>query len=239
MDQPDVEARLQVATPVFEGPLELLLALAEREDVDILQVSLASLTDAYLAAIAELPSPDPVEMAGFLWTLSRLLLLKSIRLLPGEEPGEEEADLLGWEEDVRRRLAEYREYKQVAQELMERATAEAFAFPSPARPVEVEGQEAPLEVDLLVNAFKDLLSRLPPRPVTVTGRSWTTEQKVEALTGRLLRGPLNLVDLILDCEDRLEAVVTFVALLELLRQARVTVRQTKAFGDIVVSWIQR
>jgi segregation and condensation protein A len=239
MDQPDVEARLQVATPVFEGPLELLLALAEREDVDILQVSLASLTDAYLAAIAELASPDPVEMAEFLWTLSRLLLLKSIRLLPGEEPGEEEAELLGWEEDVRRRLAEYREYKLVAQELMERAAGEPYAFPSPARTVEVEGQEASLEVELLVSAFKDLLSRLPPRPVTVTGRSWTTEQKVEALTGRLLRAPVNLVDLILDCEDRLEAVVTFVALLELLRQDRVTVRQKEAFGDILVSWIQR
>jgi segregation and condensation protein A len=239
MDQPDVEARLQVATSVFEGPLELLLALAEREDVDILKVPLASLTDAYLAAIAELRSPDPVEMAGFLWMLSRLLLLKSIRLLPGEEPGEEEVELLGWEEDVRLRLEEYRRYKEVAQELMQRAATEPYAFPSPARTVEVDGQEAPLEVGLLVNAFNDLLSRVPPRPVTVTGRSWTTEQKIEVLTGRLLRGPLNLVDLILDCEDRLEAVVTFVALLELLRQGRVTVRQKEAFGDIVVGWIQR
>jgi segregation and condensation protein A len=239
MDQPDVEARLQVATPVFEGPLELLLALAEREDVDILQVPLATLTDAYLAAIAALRSPDPVEMAEFLWTLSRLLLLKSIRLLPGEEPGEEEVELLGWEEDVRRRLEEYRQYKLVAQELMERAASESHAYPSPARSVDVEGQEAPLEVGLLVNAFKDLLNRVPPRPVTVTGRSWTTEQKVEALTGRLLRGAVNLVDLILDCEDRLEAVVTFVALLELLRQGRVTVRQKEAFGDIMVAWIQR
>jgi segregation and condensation protein A len=239
MDQPDVEARLQVATPVFEGPLELLLALAEREDVDILQVPLATLTDAYLAAIAELHAPDPVEMAGFLWTLSRLLLLKSIRLLPGEEPGEEEVDLLGWEEDVRRRLEEYRQYKEVAHDLMERAASESYAFPSPARAVEVDGQEAPLEVELLVNAFKDLLGRVPPRPVTVSGRAWTTEQKVEVLTGRLLRAPVNLVDLILDCEDRLEAVVTFVALLELLRQGRVTVRQKEAFGDIVVSWIQR
>jgi segregation and condensation protein A len=239
MDQPDVEARLQVATPVFEGPLELLLALAEREDLDILQVPLAALTDGYLAAIAALRSPDPVEMAEFLWMLSRLLLLKSIRLLPGEEPGEDEIELLGWEEDVRRRLEEYRRYKEVAQELMERATSEAHAFPSPARSVEVEGQETPLQVELLVNAFKDLLSRVPPRPVTVTGRAWTTEQKVEALTGRLLRGPVNLVDLILESEDRLEAVVTFVALLELLRQGRVTVRQKEALGDITVAWIQR
>lgn len=236
MDQPDVEARLRVATPVFEGPLELLLALAEREDVDLLQVPLARLTDGYLAAIAELAAPDPAEMAGFLWTLSRLLLLKSIRLLPGEEPGEEEVELLGWEDDVRQRLEEYRRYKAVAQGLMERATAEAPAFPSPARTVEVEGQEAPLEVDLLVGAFKDLLLRLPPRPVTVTGRAWTTEQKLELLTAKLLRGPVNLVELILDCEDRLEAVVTFVALLELLRQGRVAVRQKEAFGDLTVEW---
>ena len=236
MDQPDAEARLRVATPVFEGPLELLLALAEREEVDILQVPLARLTDGYLAAIAELPDPDPAEMAAFLWTLSRLLLLKSIRLLPGEEPGDEELELLGWEEDVRQRLEEYRRYKEVAQGLMERVTAEVEAFPSPARVVEVEGQEAPLEVDLLVGAFKDLLLRLPPRPVTVRGRAWTTEQKLEALTARLLRGSVDLAELILDCEDRLEAVVTFVALLELLRQGRVGVRQKEAFGSLVVEW---
>lgn len=239
MDEPADRARLQVATPVFEGPLELLLALAEREDVDLLGVPLAQLTDGYLRAISELPDPDPAEMAQFLWTLSRLLLLKSIRLLPGEEPGEEEIELLGWEEDVRQRLSEYKQYKAMAQELMERAASEAFAFPSPARTVEVEGQEAPLEVGILVNAFKDLLKRLPPRPVTVTGRAWTTEQKVESLTHRLLRGPLNLVDLILECEDRLEAVVTFVALLELLRQARVTVRQKESFGLILVEWRHR
>ena len=175
-------------------------------------------------------------MAEFLWMLSRLLLLKSIRLLPGEEPEGEEIELLGWEEDVRLRLEEYRQYKEVARELMERAATEPTAFPSPARLVEVEGQEAPLEVAILVNAFKDLLGRVPPRPVTVTGRTWTTEQKVEALTARLLRGPLELVELILESEDRLEAVVTFVALLELLRQGRVAVRQKETFGQIVVSW---
>ena len=234
--EPDGPARLQVATPVFEGPLELLLALAEREDVDILQVPLASMTDSYLHSLAQEPTPDPTEMAEFLWMLSRLLLLKSIRLLPGEEPEGEEIELLGWEEDVRLRLEEYRQYKEVARELMERAATEPTAFPSPARLVEVEGQEAPIEVAILVNAFKDLLGRVPPRPVTVTGRAWTTEQKVEALTARLLRGPLELVELILESEDRLEAVVTFVALLELLRQGRVAVRQKETFGQIVVSW---
>src|SRR5919108_2821350 len=153
MEQPVDGARLAVATPVFEGPLELLLALAEREEVDIFQVSLSRVTDAYLAEIARRDTPDPQEMADFLWMAARLLLLKSIRLLPGETPSDEEADLLGWEEDVRQRLEEYRAYKAMAQDLMERAEQESFAFPPPPRPPEAGGQEEPLDVDALVAAF--------------------------------------------------------------------------------------
>src|SRR3989449_6713117 len=129
-------ARLDVKTPVFEGPLELLLALAEREEVDIFQVSLSHVTDAYLAEIATRDVADPQEMAEFLWMAARLLLLKSIRLLPGEPPTEEETDLLGWEEEVRKRLEEYREYKLMAEGLMERAENETFAFPPPPRAIE-------------------------------------------------------------------------------------------------------
>jgi segregation and condensation protein A len=234
MEQADARARLQVATPVFEGPLELLLALAEREELDILEVPLGRLTDSYLAALAELEAPDPAEMADFLWMAARLLLLKSIRLLPGEQPPDEEQDLLGWEEDVRRRLAEYRAYRELAQGLMERAAAEPFAFPPPARAVEVEGQEEPLDVTLLVAAFQGVLARVPPRPVVVVGRSWTPEEKLALIESRLASGPLDVAELILECEDRLEAVVTFVALLELLRRGRVKVRQAERFGPIKV-----
>src|SRR6266571_1603289 len=119
----------RISTPVFEGPLELLLALAEREEVDILQVSLSELTGAYVREVAELSSPEPREMAEFLWLGSRLLLLKSVRLLPGIAGDTEETDLLGWEEDVRRRLEEYRTYKAMAEELMRRALDESYAFP--------------------------------------------------------------------------------------------------------------
>ncbi|HEV3103481.1 MAG TPA: segregation/condensation protein A, partial [Candidatus Dormibacteraeota bacterium] len=124
---------LDVKTAVFEGPLELLLALAEREEVDILQVSLSRVTDAYLVEIAAREVADPQEMAEFLWMAARLLLLKSIRLLPGEPQTEEETDLLGWEEEVRKRLEEYRVYKQMAEGLMERAEQDSFSFPPPAR----------------------------------------------------------------------------------------------------------
>lgn len=219
---------------MFEGPLELLLALVEREEVDIFQVSLAKVTDAYLIQIASREIADPTEMAEFLWMAARLLLLKSIRLLPGEPPSDEETDLLGWEEEVRQRLEEYRAYKEMAGELMERTRNDSFAFSPPARPVEAAGQEEPLEVDLLVVAFNSVLARIPPRPLVVTGRTWTLEEKLDLVTDRLRNGPIELVELILESEDRLEAVVTFVAVLELLRRSLVRVRQKERYGPIHV-----
>ncbi|MGH7902553.1 MAG: segregation and condensation protein A [Candidatus Dormibacteraceae bacterium] len=226
--------RLEVATPVFEGPLELLLALIEREDLDILEVPLAGVTEAYLREVAAMEAPDAGEMSEFLWMAARLLLLKSIRLLPGEDPDPEDVDLLGWEEDVRRRLEEYRVYKEVARQLMERVAEEPFSFPPPAREVDVDGQEEPIEARLLLGAFQDVLARVPPRPLTLAGRAWTLEEKLDALEVRLAAGPIELVGLILESEDRLEAVVVFVAVLELLRRGRVRVRQRKAFGLITI-----
>ena len=230
----DLGPRLDVKTPVFEGPLELLLALVEREELDIFQVSLAKVTDAYLAEVAAREVANPQEMAEFLWMAARLLLLKSIRLLPGEPATEEETDLLGWEEDVRRRLEEYRAYKELAGELMDRAERDSFAFPPPARAVEPGGQEEPLEVELLLVAFNSVLARIPPRPLVVTGRSWTLQEKLDLITERLRRGPIELVELILESEDRLEAVVTFVAVLELLRRSLVRIQQKERFGPIHV-----
>lgn len=236
MEQPSAGPRPltgpRVATSVFEGPLELLLALAEREEVDIFQVSLSKVTDAYLVEIAQRPAADPNEMAEFLWMAARLLLLKSIKLLPGETPTEDEEDLLGWEEDVRQRLEEYRAYKAMAHDLMERAEQETFAFPPPARPTEAAGQEEPLEIDVLVAAFNSVLARIPPRPVVVEGRTWTLEEKLDEIARRVQDGPIELLDLLLESEDRLEAVVTFVAVLELLRRSLITVRQKERFGPI-------
>ncbi|TMF32491.1 MAG: hypothetical protein E6I29_02465 [Chloroflexi bacterium] len=225
---------LDVKTPVFEGPLELLLALVEREEVDIFKVSLAKVTDAYLAEVAAREIPDPNEMVEFLWMAARLLLLKSIRLLPGDAPSDEETELLGWEDEVRQRLEEYRAYKEIAGELLERAQQESFAFPPPARPVEAGGQEAPLDVDFLVAAFNSVLARIPPRPLVVHGRTWTLQEKLDLITDRVRHGPLELIELILESEDRLEAVVTFVAVLELIRRSLIRVRQKERFGPIHV-----
>jgi segregation and condensation protein A len=206
----------------------------EREEVDIFKVSLAKVTDAYLAEVAARDVADPQEMAEFLWMAARLLLLKSIRLLPGETPTDEETELLGWEDEVRQRLEEYRAYKEIAGELLERGQQETFAFPPPARTVAAGGQEEPVDVDLLVAAFNSVLARIPPRPVVVHGRTWTLQEKVDLISARLREGPIELVELILESQDRLEAVVTFVAVLELIRRSFVRVRQKERFGPIHV-----
>ncbi|HZV51664.1 MAG TPA: segregation/condensation protein A [Candidatus Dormibacteraeota bacterium] len=235
MEQPGaIRPRLEVTTPVFEGPLELLLALAEREEIDIFQVSLAALTEAYLTEVARLEHGDPREMAEFLWLAARLLLLKSVRLLPGEQPDDEETELLGWEEDVRARLREYRVYREMAERLMQRVAAEPFSFSPPPRPVPIQGQEEPLRLEALVTAFQAVLSRLPPRPLVFVGTGWTLEDKLEAVERRLEAGAFDLVDMLLGCADRLEAVVTFVAVLELLRRGRIRVHQPHNFGRIMV-----
>jgi segregation and condensation protein A len=191
-------------------------------------------TDAYLAELSSREIPDPQEMAEFLWMAARLLLLKAVRLLPGETPTDEETELLGWEDEVRQRLEEYRAYKEIAGELLERAEQESFAFPPPARPVEAGGQEEPLDVDFLVAAFNSVLVRIPPRPVVVRGRTWTLQEKLDLISERLRQGPIELVELILESEDRLEAVVTFVAVLELIRRSLIRVRQKERFGPIHV-----
>ena len=202
--------------------------------MDIFKVPLANVTDAYLVEVSSHDIADPQEMAEFLWMAARLLLLKSMRLLPAETPTIEETELLGWEDEVRQRLEEYRAYKEIAGELLERGHQETFAFPPPTRHIEAGGQEEPLDVDLLLTAFNSVLARIPPRPVIVQGRTWTLDEKIDLINERLREGPIELVELILESVDRLEAVVTFVALLELVRRSVVRVRQKERFGPIHV-----
>lgn len=229
---------LEVSLPVFEGPLELLLFLVEQEALDILAVPVASITGPYLETLRDLPRVDAVEAAEFLRLAARLLRMKSARLLPGKVDEPEEVDLDEFEELVRSRLREYRAYRRAAASLMERVEQETPAFPLPARPlpesVGVQIEQAPIDPDRLMAAFRSVLARLPPRPLSVTTLAWTVEDKVELLSLRIEAGGFDLLELMLQCEDRLEAVVTFLALLELVRQGRVRIQQARRFGPIWV-----
>jgi chromatin segregation and condensation protein Rec8/ScpA/Scc1 (kleisin family) len=123
----------------------------------------------------------------------------------------------------------------MAQEMMARAEADQTSFPPPPRDVEVEGQEEPIPVQALVVAFRSVLSRVPPRPLVYVGHAWTLDQKLAVVRDRIHRGSFDLVEQILESEDRLEAVVTFVAILELLRLGEIRIRQRKSFDEI---WVE-
>ena len=117
---------------------------------------------------------------------------------------------------------------------MARAEADQTSFPPPLRDVEVEGHEQPIPVHALVVAFQSVLARLPPRPLVYVGIAWTVDQKVEVVRDRLRRGSFDLVEVILESQDRLEAAVTFMAILDLLRRGEILVRQRRSFEQIWV-----
>ncbi|TMB66314.1 MAG: hypothetical protein E6J51_07470, partial [Chloroflexi bacterium] len=115
-----------VRTAAFDGPIELLLTLAQRAEVDLGAISLASLTDDYLRAI-EHERPPLDRLAAFLVIGARLVQLKAAALMPQAQVGEEE-DLQAWEDAIKGRLEEYKRFKELAESLMRRHASGRFTF---------------------------------------------------------------------------------------------------------------
>ncbi|RLC70356.1 MAG: chromosome segregation protein ScpA, partial [Chloroflexi bacterium] len=153
----------QVRLPVFEGPLDLLLHLIEREELDITSVSLAQVTDQYLTYLSLMEKPPAEVLADFLVVAAKLLLIKSRALLP-QPPGSLSTEEEDVGEDLARQLIEYRRFKRVAESLRRREEAGLRAYlrlappPRLARPLDLE--DVPL--DDLVAAMRQALSVTPP-----------------------------------------------------------------------------
>jgi len=121
---------LRVRTDIFEGPIDLLLTLAQRRQLDLNRVRLGDLTWDYIEGISAGAKRPAEEMAAFLLVGSKLLALKAAGLLPGTTSEEEEEDLERWEEQVRERMLEYRRFKAAALELMRRHQEGGASFTS-------------------------------------------------------------------------------------------------------------
>jgi segregation and condensation protein A len=225
----------------FEGPLDLLLHLIRKNEMEIADISIAEITHQYLAYLDTLKSLN-LEVAGeFLVMAATLLHIKSRMLLPpSEEEGEEE------EEDPRaelvRRLLEYQVYKNAAEELEELPQLGRDFFvrnlPDPAL---IEGEEdaGPVEVGIfeLVDALRHLLqeaSREEPAHFVVTERLSVTERIHVLLDLLSYKKRLLFQESLSERPDRHEIVVTFLALLELVRLNAVRFVQDRRFGPI---WI--
>lgn len=230
----------KVKLEVFEGPLDLLLYLIKRDEIDIYDISIERITRQYLEYLQAFKELN-IDLAGeFVLMAANLLYIKSRSLLPrDQQPPEEEAD----EDDPRweliRQLIEYKKFKEVAALLHDRALEQEKIFPRAA----VVASDAPLrlgEVGIfqLINAFQNVIKRIEAREELqqIFGENFTVSDKIETILTRVSDGEvLKFSELFLHIASRVEIVVTFLALLELIRLKQVRASQSDPFGEIEIA----
>jgi segregation and condensation protein A len=234
----------KVKFEVFEGPLDLLLYLIKKEEVDIYQVNLTQLATEFLAYIEVMRLLD-LEIAGeFLVMAATLMYIKSRELLPIDQQvtpeGEEEGEDPRWE--LIRQLVEYKKFKDAAAQLALLEARQENVFPRlPVKP-EFDRDSKPLKPQVglfdLINAVNAVLKRITEREDLrdIFEDKWTVSEKIEQLRTLVLARPaVKFSELFAQATSRSEVVVTFLALLELIRLKLVVVLQETPFGDIEIT----
>ncbi|MBC7227051.1 MAG: segregation/condensation protein A [Thermoflexales bacterium] len=231
-----------IRLPVFEGPLDLLLQLIEREELDITAVSLAQVTDQYLAIVEEMGRRSLADLTAFLVIAAKLVLIKSRVLLPGYHPRSSEEDDVA--ADLIRQLEIYRMYRVVAGELARLEERGWRAYVRVALPKEARaGAGDPAAVlsgvtleDLLRAAQEALRAHPAPAVETViTPPLITVAEQMARIQERLTRmGHLLFQDLLAEATRRAEIVIILLAVLELIKQEQIRVQQEELFGPIFI-----
>src|SRR5580693_8707493 len=236
-------ADYKVKFEVFEGPLDLLLYLIKKEEVDIYDVNLTQLAAQFIEYIEVMRMLD-LEIAGeFLVMASTLMYIKSRELLPLDQQvqteGEDDGEDPRWE--LIRQLVEYKKFKDAASQLQSLEARQENIFPRlPGRPeLAAETPRVKPEVSLfdLVNAVSAILKRVNQRDDSrdVFEDKWTVSEKIEQIMKALAeKGRLIFSELFASATSRTEVVVTFLALLELIRLRQLAVAQPEAFGEIEI-----
>jgi segregation and condensation protein A len=225
---------------VYDGPLDLLLDLIRKQDIDIYDIPIAKITAQFLAYVDRLKASD-MDVAGeFIYTAALLIHIKSKMLLPRAPAGPDEAA-----EDPRRelveRLLEHERFKNAAQMLQEKQMLEAATWTNPGLrefrdDVEAEPEIAADTVDL-VRVFRDILDRARNRPVLdVSEDTVTVGQMIEFLTRRLTLEdkPVALRRLLRHTHTERALIAMFLALLELVRLQAILLRQDRQFSEIFI-----
>ena len=231
----------KVKFEVFEGPLDLLLYLIKKEEVDIYEVNLTQLATQFLEYIEVMRLLD-LEIAGeFLVMAATLMYIKSRELLPRDQQvqteGEDEGEDPRWE--LIRQLVEYKKFKDAAARLQQLEIAQENTFPRvPGKP-EFPEEASPLRPDVslfdLVNAVSNILKRFTERDEEreIFQDKWTVSEKIEFIMKLLAdKQQLKFSDLFTEAASRAEVVVTFLALLELIRLKQILAVQDEEFGEI-------
>lgn len=227
-----------VQIPVYEGPLDLLLQLIERAELDITAVALAMVTDQYLKYIRALQDARAEEISAFLVIAAKLIQIKSEALLPRppvRDAGEEDPA-----ENLARQLRIYKQFKQIANWMEGRETAGLRTYLRLAPPPKIEGRldlsDITLE-DLFRAAESIFLNEKEKQALgtVISAPKVTIREKISYIAGHLNKtDQASFKELIRGAKTRLEVVVTFLAMLELIKRYRVAARQDSLFGDIEI-----
>jgi segregation and condensation protein A len=225
---------------VYEGPLDLLLDLIRKQDIDIYDIPIAQITAQYLAYVEKLRELDVNVAAEFIYMAAVLIHIKSKMLLPRDPAAASEE-----QEDPRmelvNRLIEHEKFKSAAQMLLQKQQIEDAVRSNPAIKdfIDAEGTEPEIAADVidLVKTFQQVLDRARNRPmIQVDEERVTVGQMIDYLRRRLALEdrPIRLKQLLRNIESRQTLVCMFLALLELVRLQAIQLRQERLFGEILV-----
>jgi segregation and condensation protein A len=231
------ETQYKIELPVYEGPLDLLLDLINRAELDITKIALAQVTDQYLAYLRQVPEHGLADLSSFLVIAARLLLIKSEALLPRppqREVGEEDPG-----DALARQLLAYKKYKEVALLLGERDELGLRTYLRISPPPNILLQLDLTEFDLndLHMAYREAIANRerPSLRYVVSPPRISIRDRIILIIDQLRKkGRTTFSTLLKSTQSRLEIVISFLAVLELVKQHQVEVTQEKQFGEIEI-----
>jgi segregation and condensation protein A len=223
---------------VYEGPLDLLLDLIRKQDIDIYDIPIARITSQYLAYVERIKDLDVDVAAEFIYMASVLIHIKSKMLLPRDPDAPEGEDP---REELVNRLLEHERFKSAAQMLLQKQQIEEAVWSNPSLKEfkDAEGTEPELAADVidLVKTFQVILDRARHRPILdVNEETVTVAQMLDYVRRRLMLEdrPIRLKQMLRNVQSRQALICMFLALLELVRLQAILLRQDKVFGDIAL-----
>ena len=225
---------------VYEGPLDLLLDLIRKQDIDIYDIPIATITAQYLSYVQRMRELDVNVAADFIYMAAVLIHIKTKMLLPRDPAvGSEEQD--DPRSELVNRLLEHEKFKSAAQMLLQKQQIEDAVWSNPAIKefMEAEGTEPEMAADVidLVKTFQQILDRARTRPVLdVNEETVTVGQMIDYLRRRLSLEdrPIRLKQMLMTIPSQQALVCMFLAMLEMVRLQAVQLRQDRLFGEILI-----
>ncbi|MFA5436982.1 MAG: segregation/condensation protein A [Candidatus Omnitrophota bacterium] len=231
----------KIKLELFEGPLDLLLYLVKKDHLNIYDIPIARVTEQYLQYINLMQLLD-LNIAGeFLVMAATLMQIKSRMLLPAEEGQEEPGGQEDPREELVKRLLEYEKFKEIAENLRQKEADQREVYKRPKVEIdtkEEKGKDVYFEASIfdLINAFSKALKDVPKEVFyEVVKDQFTVEQAThEILHLLLVRSQVKLSELFGKAKNKMDIIVTFLAVLELIRVKEIIARQNQLFEDIEI-----